>query len=88
LVRIVLWKFGKLLKGNDGMKFNALDRWWPDTGRKAPEGAQLKIVDFRHKWIDLAYLSNRPAPHDGWIYLSTLPNKPLDNTKNNGIVTV
>jgi hypothetical protein len=70
------------------MKFNALDKWWPDTGRKAPEGAQLKTIVMHQKWLDLVYLSDKPAPRDGWIYLSTLPNKPLDNTENNGIVMV
>jgi len=66
---------------------NALNLEWPDTGRKWPEGAKLEIRHVHAKWQDLAYWSDRPAPQDGWIYLSTLPNNSFDNSEKNGRVT-
>lgn len=70
---------------SEQMKFNALDRWWPDTGRKWPDGARLEIRYVHEKWADLAWWSDK---RDAFVYISTLPNKPLDNTENNGIVKI
>jgi len=59
-------------------KIYHLNYSWPDTGRKIPEGAELKIINVHSKWADLMYLN---AKKNCLIYISTLPIEqinPLD----------
>ena len=47
-----------------------LNYYWPDTGRKIPDGAQLSIINIHPKCADLMYLN----PKNNYLtYISTLP---------------
>lgn len=47
-----------------------LNYYWPDTGRKIPEGAELKIINIHSKYADLMHLN----PKNNYLtYISTLP---------------
>jgi hypothetical protein len=47
---------------------------WPDTGRIAPEGAQLEIHKISDKWVDLVFLNK----HGQWQYVSSLPVEEVE----------
>lgn len=51
-------------------KIYHLNYSWPDTGRKIPDGATLKIVNVHPKWADLMYLNSK---NNYLTYISTLP---------------
>ena len=47
---------------------NYLNKLWPDTGRKIPEGKTPEIHITHAKWQDLMYFNGKNL-----VYVSTLP---------------